>query len=47
VNKNHEANKRVMSWHPHLRPELPCVYGPVVDYWGFRAQLVEIDRLLD
>lgn len=36
----------MISWQPELRPELPCVYGPV-DYRIFRAQLLEIDRLLD
>lgn len=46
MNKKTEANERVFSWQPELRPDLPCMYGPV-DYRVFREQLEEIDRLLD
>lgn len=46
MNKKTETNETVFSWQPELRPELPCVYGPV-DYRVFREQLEQIDRLLD
>ena len=47
MRKKPEANSTHIAWQPELRPDIfvPTVYGPI-EYRLFRAQLIEIDRLL-